>query len=262
MKAPVFFLLMIAIVVAIIAANVLLLRKRTNDLAAVAGKLRMDFFPAGNSSIAPMLCNLEFFMYGSHCKVKNLMRGNINRNGKTVSVAIFDYEYTICPYRNTEFSFNDGSISVGSNSNSESFYHSQTVLVFYDESLDIPSFSLRPEHLWDKLANLVGCQDINFENFPTFSKRYRLLTNQEADVRNLFQSNLINFYESNKLCSEAIGPHLLIFPFGRKNRTHQVVNNQTFVDSQYLDSDQIKPHLDLGLRLLNLFEKNISAVRK
>jgi hypothetical protein len=260
---PVFiFFLFIALVMAIVGGCIFAVKKRRQDLQAVARRLGMEFFPTGDERIAPMLSNLEFFMYGSRCKVRNLMRGQVERQGKPVSIAIFDYDYTICLHRSNEFSFNDDSVSISSNSDFETFC--QTVLVFYDESLDLPSFSLRPEHLWDKLANLVGFEDINFDSSPIFSRKYRLLSNQESDVRDLFQPNLINFYEANQVCAEAIGPYLLIFPFGAGNGSSktQVVNNQTFSTSRYIHPPEIKPYFDLGLRLLNLLEKNTSAVRR
>jgi hypothetical protein len=169
------FLLAIALIAAIVCGLVYLYKKRRQDLELVARQLKLNFSPKGDNSIGPMLSNLEFFMYGERCDVSNLMRGQIKRNGKPVTVAIFDYSYTICKSRSTEFSLNEDSVSIESNSDTEHF--GQTVLVFYDESLDLPGFSLRPEHLWDKLANFMGYEDINFDRFPDFSKGYRLLSN-------------------------------------------------------------------------------------
>jgi hypothetical protein len=255
------FFLVIALIVAIVCGIVYLVKKRRQDLELVAKQLKLEFSPKGDDSIAPMVSNLEFFMYGERCKVSNLMRGQVKRNGKPVSVAIFDYDYTICKRRGTEFSFNEDSVSIESNEETETFC--QTVLVFYDESIDLPGFSLRPEHLWDKLANFAGYEDINFDRFPAFSKGYRLLSNQVDDIRDLFQPNLIKFYETNKVCTEAIGPYLLVFPFPPKHQSSSLtMGDRTFTKSQYLQAKDVKPYLDLSLKLLNLLEKNMSAVRQ
>jgi hypothetical protein len=255
------FLLVIALIVAIICGIVYLVKKRRQDLELVARQLKLEFFPKGNDSIAPMLSNLEFFMYGERCDVSNLMRGQVKRNGKPVTVAIFDYSYLICKRRSTEFSFNDDSVSIDSNSDTETFC--QTVLVFYDQSLALPGFSLRPEHLWDKLANFVGYEDINFDRFPAFSKGYRLLSNQVDDIRSLFQPNLIKFYENNQICTEAIGPYLLVFPFPYKyTNSSLTMGAKTFTKSQYLQPKDVKPYFDLSLKLLNLLEQNMSTVRQ
>jgi hypothetical protein len=260
MKALPFFLV-IALIAAIVCGIVYLYKKRRQDLELVARQLKLDFFPKGEDSIAPMVSNLEFFMYGERCDVSNLMSGQVKRNGKPVTVAIFDYSYTICKRRSTEFSFNEDSVSMESNSDTENF--GQTVLVFYDESIDVPGFSLRPEHLWEKLANFVGYEDINFDRFPAFSKGYRLLSNQVDDIRNLFQPNLIKFYETNQICTEAIGPYLLVFPFPYKYTSSSLtMGDKTFTKSQYLQPKDVKPYLDLSLKLLNLLEKNMSAVRQ
>ena len=260
MKALPFFLV-IALIAAIVCGIVYQVKKRRQDLELVARQLKLDFFPKGDDSIGAMLSNLEFFMYGERCDVSNLMRGQVKRNGKPVTVAIFDYSYTICKRRSTEFSFNEDSVSIDSNSDTETFC--QTVLVFYDESIDLPGFCLRPEHLWDKLANFAGYEDINFDRFPAFSKGYRLLSNQVDDIRSLFQPNLIKFYENNKICTEAIGPYLLVFPFPPKHQSSSLtMGDKTFTKSQYVQPKDVKPYLDLSLKLLNLLEKNMSAVRQ
>ncbi len=260
MAGFIFFLLFIAIVVLIVYWFMQVLKKRREDLQLVARQLKLDFFPTGDESIGPMVSNLEFFRYGERCKVSNLMRGQIKRNGKPVSVAIFDYDYTIYTNQGVEFSFNDDGAEIESSEDSDTFY--QTVLVFYDESLNLPGFSLRAEFIWDKLANFVGFEDINFDRFPAFSKSYRLLSNQVNATRDLFQPNLINFYESNKICTEAIGPYVLVFPFQHANHHSgtKILNGKTFNHSRYLQPKEVKPCFDLGLRLLSLLENNMSSV--
>jgi hypothetical protein len=262
MQVLLFFLFFAAIVAGSVYLCMQIMKKRREGFQLVARQLKMEFFPKGDERIAPMLSNLEFFMYGGRRKISNLIRGRINRNGKPISVAIFDYSFTIGLRESNEISFNDNSISFESNSDSETF--AQTVLVFHDESLDLPGFSLRSENVWDKVANLVGYTDINFDDFPIFSKSYRLLSNRVYDIHDLFQPNLIKFYESNKICTEAIGPYLLVFPFPLKSDVNKslATNNKTFTQSQYLNPDEIKPYLDLSLRLLNLLEKNTSSVRQ
>lgn len=257
-----FLLLFIAIVAAIVYGFMQIVKKRREDLQLVARQLKLDFFPTGDESIGPMVSNLEFFRYGERCKVSNLIRGQVTRNGKPVSVAIFDYDYTIYTNRRVEFSFNDEGAAIDSSEDSDTFC--QTVLVFYDESLDLPGFSLRAELIWDKLANFVGFEDINFDRFPAFSKGYRLLSNRVDATRELFQPNLIKFYESNKICTEAIGPYVLIFPFQYANHSGgtKVVNGKTFNQSRYLQPNEVQPCFDLGLRLLSLLEKNMSAVTR
>lgn len=239
-------------------------QKRTADLQAVAQQLRLQFSPRGDDSIAPLLANLELFDYGQG-KVSNLMRGQVTRNSQPITVAIFDYQYTIGADRDyTNVNYEQEAVSVSSHSNVECF--SQTVLVFYDESINLPGFNLRPERLMDKMANLVGIEDINFRDFPVFSNRYRLDAVDVSAIRDLFQPNLIKFYESHKIRTEAIGSSMVILPLGHptSQRTRQY-GDVTFTESDLIQPSEVKSHLDLGLRLLNMMEKNLteqhSAVR-
>jgi hypothetical protein len=259
MAALMFFLFM-ALAAAIVYGCFYLVKKRREDLQLVAKQLKLEFFPKGDERIAPLLSNLEFFMYGGRRNISNLMRGKVNRSGKPISVAIFDYSFTLCMRRHNEISFDDNSISIDSDDNSETFC--QTVLVFYDESLNVPGYSLRQERLWDKLANFVGFEDINFDDFPVFSKKYRLLSNQAYNIHDLFQPNLIKFYEHNQICTEANGSYVLVFPFDRAHSSNITVatGDKTFTNSRLLQPEEIKPYLDLSLRLMNLLEKNTSAV--
>jgi hypothetical protein len=258
MPALIFFLFF-ALVAAIVYGCIQYGKKRRQDLELLARQLKLNFFPKGDDSLGPLLANLEFFQYGDRCKVYNLISGQIKRNGKPVTVAIFDYDYTIATRRHTDISFGEGGLSMSDDDNSTIF--SQTVLVFYDQSIDLPGFSLRPENFMDKIANVAGYEDINFDQFPTFSKTYRLNSNQVNDIHDLFQPNLIKFYESNKIFTEAIGSYLLVYPFHIGNSNHvMAINDKTFSSSRCLQAKEVKPFFDLSLKLLNLLEKNMSAV--
>jgi hypothetical protein len=235
--------------------------ERTKELQAIAQELKLQFFPKGDDRIAPLLANLEFFHYGTNCKITNLLHGSIARGSKSVTVAIFDYQFTVG--RNTNYvgvSFGEGSTSVESSNDDDRECFSQTVIVFHDEHIDVPHFNLRPENFADKMANLVGFEDINFSNFPTFSKHYRLDSPFVDDVRDLFQPNLLKFYEGHKLCTEANGSSIIIYPFGNSaSRTIRQEQGRTFTNSSFIQTKEIRSYLDLGLRLLSLLERNLVA---
>jgi hypothetical protein len=260
MQGFIIFLFVIVLITAIIYACIQAVKKRRQEFELFARHLKLDFFPKGDNRLGPMLANLEFFKYGDRCQVENLISGQIKLNGKPVSIAIFDYAYTIYTRKRTEIGFGEGGLSISNDDESTRF--NQTIFVFYDESIDLPGFSLRPENLMDKVANFAGYQDINFDQFPTFSKTYRLNSNQVNDIRDLFQPNLIKFYEINKVFTEAIGSYLLVCPFDVGHSQAVAIDNKTFSSSRYLQAKELKPFLDLSLKLLNLLEKNMSVVRQ
>ncbi|WP_310488628.1 hypothetical protein, partial [Chamaesiphon sp. VAR_69_metabat_338] len=161
-------------------------KKRIAAIQALANELKFQYFPKGDASIEPLLSNLDFFQHGRWREITHLLKGQVKRKGKSVTVAIFDYRYSVSRAEDVP-----------------SFF--LTALVFYDESLNLPGFELRREHLMDKMANVMGSQDINFADFPTFSKRYRLMGAMPDRIRAIFQPNIIKFYEREKLCTEANG---------------------------------------------------------
>ncbi|MGL5832862.1 MAG: hypothetical protein ACRC1Z_06465 [Waterburya sp.] len=234
-----------SVTVAVITVVVLLTLKsnaaRLEELAAVSQQLELSFFPKGNDSLSSLWSHLDFFNHGRFRTVTNLLHGQVIHKGEPVTVAIFDYRY-----------------SMGKGDHSTCF--TQTVLLFYYPTLNLPSFFLRKEQLHHKLCDWVGNVDLNFPDFPNFSNRYRLFGEDMESIQALFQPNVLKFYEREQLCTDGTGPYLMLFPFdtNMSNGKHNVhvSKDRTFTDSRHLSAQEIKPYLDKGLRLLNLFEHN------
>jgi len=245
----VLILVVVGIIVGTIAAVVYLNRKRCEELQAIAQELNLRFFPKGHESIKPYLASLDFFTFGKYPRLRNLMVGSVkNHHGTDISVAIFDYSFTIGSHRDTDT-------------------FSQTLVLFYDPSLQLPQFSLRSENILDKLANRMGFQDINFPDSPGFSKRYRLNSNAEGAVRRIFQPNLLKFFErlqgAQSINVEANASYVMIFPMGvsRINANRQEFALQGLKqqgNSRFLAPDEIKPFLETGLRLIAILNRNMN----
>jgi hypothetical protein len=254
MEGLVIMALMLAFVAGFIAWIRLLVQKRQEDMQAVANKLKLEFFPTGNERIAPLLANLEFFSQGSDRQISNLMTGNIYRHGNSVTVAIFDYQYKLGVGKNyikiTRAEELNSSISI---SQADEFL--QTAIVFYDASLDLPGFKLRPKYATDKLDNLFRFDDVDLDDFPSFSQHYRLQASDVAAVRDLFQPNVVKLFEGQKICAEVNSNYVAIFPFNDGLNAHRVREN--FTDSRLLEPDELKLYLNSGMRLLNLLERNL-----
>lgn len=62
---------------------------------------------------------------------------------------------------------------------------------------NLPRFFMHKTGLTDRIKESLGDKDINFENNPTFSKKYVLRSDDdEAAVRNLFTDELLEFFNS------------------------------------------------------------------
>jgi hypothetical protein len=231
-------------------------RNRIAEIQALANQLKLQYFPKGDASIGPLLSNLEFFQQGTQRKITHLLKGQVKHKGQSITVAIFDYQYTLGRQHN-HWEVSDNSAGFSSKDDTSSFF--LTALVFYGESLNLPRFELRLEHLMDKMANVIGLQDINFSEFPTFSKRYRLLGTMPDRIRAVFQPNIIKFYECEKLCTEACGSSVLIFSsdtLPNVSQTTRIENGKTHIKSHTLNATEIRAYLDKGLNLLSMLEHN------
>jgi hypothetical protein len=94
----------------------------------------------------------------------------------------------------------------------------QTVAAFYWPGAASPAFQLRPENAVHRIIQKLGYQDIDFEGFPEFSRRYLLRGHDEAAVRSFFATNKLAFMEtrpaSERFSVEAAGRWLAVFSAG------------------------------------------------
>lgn len=90
------------------------------------------------------------------------------------------------------------------------------------------AFTLSRERLFNRVAQLAGFSDINFEKYPDFSARFHLKGKDVAGIRDFFRPELIHFLEAQKQYHiECNGRALLIFDKERLltiSETKQMVN--------------------------------------
>jgi hypothetical protein len=179
-------------------------------------------------------------------------------------VAIFDYQFMVGRHRGySGFSIGEDEAGFSSSSDDDDTqYFFQTVIVFHDETIDAPRFKTRPENFMDLMANILRFEDINFPDFPVFSKHYRLHAHRVDEVRALFQPNLLKFYEGHKLCTEANGSSVIIYPFGFGKcnglKRVRVEDGQANKESSSIAPNEVKAYLNIGMRLLSLLERNLA----
>ena len=164
-------------------------KKRTEALELIAKKLGFSFSKSGRKKTKLTHEKFALFSKGSSRKLKNEIWGN-NKDNK---VSIFGYSY-----------------SQRSGNNSSTY--KQTVLSIEDSRLDLPKFELGPENTFHKIGQVFGYQDIDFESFPVFSKKYLLRGSDEVRIRKLFTPEVIEYFEKNQnLYVEAQGRTLILY---------------------------------------------------
>jgi len=76
--------------------------------------------------------------------------------------------------------------------------YTQTVLSVDCSHLNSVQFNLKPEDIFHKMGQVFGYQDIDFVDFPVFSKEYLLRGENESVIRQLFTPKVIEYFEKNK----------------------------------------------------------------
>jgi MFS superfamily sulfate permease-like transporter len=124
----------------------------------------------------------------------------IKYEGNIVSGNIHGHTYTI----------SDLSIIRGGEMKTEVLQ--MTVLSVSNLHLGIPIFTLEEEALFDKFMEKVFINDIDFDDFPVFSDRFRLQGINEKSVRNFFKKEIIEYFEKNSIYHiDSLGAELIFY---------------------------------------------------
>lgn len=168
-------------------------KKRTAAMKAVADRLGWGFQEKAPMQVIPGPERFGLFSEGRSRTIRNFFAGEMDG----MRAAVFDYSYT-----------------VGSGKHQQTW--NQTVVYLDAGTLDLPSFSLRPENVFHRIATVFGYQDIDLQSRPDFSRKYLLRGPDEGAVRAAFQDDVMEFYEQRpKCCSEAQGQQLFFWRAGK-----------------------------------------------
>jgi len=155
--------------------------------------------PGPGNALENFLPDSEILKWGRSRSVENLISGKISgREWKA-----FDYCYT-------------------TSSGRSSHRHCQTVFVSRLQA-SAPSFVLGPEGFFDKVGDIVLKQDIDFENYPEFSKKYFLKGQDKNAVKSLFSPELIKRIEGaqKKIALQSDGKMIAYFVPGEKAKPQE-----------------------------------------
>jgi carbonic anhydrase len=174
-------------------------QERTRQMVNVANLLGWQFTEAAAMDWIPNLDKFALFSQGHSKQIRNVMYGEIDG----MKAAVFDYHY-----------------AVGHGKHRSTF--DQAVAYFEPRNLNLPPFSLRPEHTFHKIISALGYQDIDFGNRPDFSSKYLLRGPDEQGVRSIFTDALLGFYEMNEGAStDGGGNQLCIFRQNQRPVPHE-----------------------------------------
>lgn len=181
---------------------------RREALEKFATELSLDFHPFGHDELHSKVQGFKLFNSGHSRKMTNVILGETD----LVNVAIFDYRYT-------------------TGSGKHQHTHHQTVVSMESKSLDIPSFTMRPESLLDWFGSALGFQDIDFDEHPQFSKMFVLKGENEAAIRNFFDMEILDFFAERKgITFEGFPGQFIYFKGGRTTKPDDM---RTYLEEGY-----------------------------
>ena len=181
----------VALFVVIIVWTILYARKRSQDLAAAAQQIGFTFM--GNTWHGPVL-NPQFrtcLLQRTRGRPNNVMVGMAG----SFEAIVFDYTYRA------------GKSSI-----------TQTLACF-SHNVELPSFTLKPEGILDRIGDAIVHNDIDFDSHPEFSRRYVLKSPDEASARRFFTPAVLSYMEQifpeMKWNIETSGINLFLYRPGR-----------------------------------------------
>ncbi len=191
-------------------------KQRQKAFERLAETLNFTFYAKGDQSSLDAMRGFHLFSQGHSRKILNVLTGKFN----DIPVMVMDYKYT-----------------TGSGKSSHTW--NQTVIAIESEKLALPVFVLRPENLFDKIGNVFGKKDIDFETAPLFSKKYLLRGDDEPAIRMIFNQWIIEYYEQHLgLSTEGDGRKLIYYRL-----------------SKTVSPDKIQAFLQEGYEIFGLFRR-------
>ena len=171
--------------------------KRRKNLKKIANDLNIPFYPKGDDSLYDHLEYFYLFSMNSKSKITNML----HQEDKETELAFFDFTF--------ELGGDGGAGAAGAGGGvSYATEYKQSVVYFCSSKLDLPQFVLRPEKNFHQFVDL---QDIDFPSHTKFSNDYLLQGNPEESVRNLFNEQLLDFFESKPGLSVEGGANQMLF---------------------------------------------------
>ncbi len=185
-------------------------KMRRDNLAQLAAAMDFEFRPRADELASGRYGHCSLFDRGDARRVRNALIGKV----ADLDVHAFDYHYALRR-------------STGKKRSSTT--HRQTVIAIRTPGIELPTFSLEREGLFDRIAQSLGRQDIDFDQHPQFSKRFELRGDDEQAVRQLFTPGLVEHFTRTDPNWKIEGAGEWIF-FYREHRRIAIKDLQDAID--------------------------------
>jgi MFS superfamily sulfate permease-like transporter len=104
----------------------------------------------------------------------------------------------------------------------------------------IPIFILEEEALFDKIMEKAFINDIDFDEHPQFSNRFRLQGINEKDVKNFFTKDILEYLENNPVYNiDSLGAELIIYKPRKMLTVEEIRAALTFSKNLFLVIEKV-----------------------
>ncbi|MHC4751559.1 MAG: hypothetical protein ACYTFW_17015 [Planctomycetota bacterium] len=179
----------IAIIIVVVVVGFISARKRREAMVALAAKLGLRFEPGKDRYLAKRYKFLDKLRRGSNRYAFNILSGNYRGHDLTV----FDYH-------------------TGSGKNTQHHYFSFFIL---NLPASFPELVIGPEHIFSKIAQAIGYDDIDFESHE-FSRKFCVRSRDKKFAYDVCNGRMIEYLLSNRDLSIEIEDSVLGISFNRR----------------------------------------------
>lgn len=167
------------------------MRERASQMEVMAKRLEMDFSEEDEWGLMELVRDFRLFRRGGRKRVFNILRYSTPLD--EIKVNVFDYRFV-----------------VSTGKSARRYY--QTVFFVQSKELALPEFWMKPEGFFHKVGNLLGMEDINFEEHPDFSEQYYLTGEDEELIRHTFNKDVLHYFTVEKDWSlEGVGYFFILY---------------------------------------------------
>ena len=201
------FGIFVVLLALLIAGALYFQKKRSDKIEAAARALGFTFRRKATKEDKALVVGSHLAKAGYARTVHNVLQPS---GPAELAMFLFDYSYSI------------GTSGYGRTVG-------QTIIRMQSPLLKLPPFSISPENIFSKIDKVFGYSDINFSEVPEFSRTYLLRGPDEAAVRQLFNSSIIQFFEQERdLTVEAAGDLMFLYRYNKQVTAEEM---GTFVET-------------------------------
>lgn len=168
-----------------------IMSKRSTALRSLAYKMGMEYYAEDDWRMISLMRDFRLFKRGGRKRITNILRKTDEMMEDKIN--IFDYQYTV---------------STGKSART----FKQTVFFIQSKQLGLPEFWMKPENFLHTIGAWLGFEDIDFEDYPEFSKQYLLKGTDEDYIRYTLNDSFLKFFTVEKDWSvEGINYFLILY---------------------------------------------------